>query len=397
MKVMDEKQRRAASKKEMLQASSMLPPGGMESYLGTLLTVKGKGRGGNAELAYASFLCNPNTQKDVLKQGWLWKKAKRTERWLHRYVALRASFLTIAHSEDRQGSMSKVYQILRVVEGQTGTDLVIYPLKHGAQGSSHTNEHVNLRFASCQDRDEWKTVMLRGLAAFNVPTPSPSLSARQPHSARYKALTGSQDGAASPPRARTHLASNDFVREGAKMSSPGMGSLLRSAPIVEPPAMSSKQVERPFAARGMCAHPGQTLRPSRVHSTRTSSPCPRIRQAGITCGAPRASRIAQRGLPRSSRRDDGGSLLAQPCDKLLVNPARIWSRIGSPSGASVCLAIWRRRCRARGERGFSGSHCRGCESSGADRWCRGGASTRAVGRRDADVALGSVCQVAGRK
>ena len=43
-------------------------------------------------------------------------------------------------------------------------------------------------------------------------------------------------------------------------------------------------------------------RPSRVHSTRTSSPCPRIRQAGITCGAPRASRIAQRGLPRSSRR-----------------------------------------------------------------------------------------------
>ena len=41
----------------------------MESYLGTLLTVKGKGRGGNAELAYASFLCNPNTQKDVLKQA----------------------------------------------------------------------------------------------------------------------------------------------------------------------------------------------------------------------------------------------------------------------------------------------------------------------------------------
>ena len=45
-------------------------------------------------------------------QGWLCKKTKRTEGWLHRYVALRASFLTIAHSEDRQGSMTKVYQVL---------------------------------------------------------------------------------------------------------------------------------------------------------------------------------------------------------------------------------------------------------------------------------------------
>jgi len=47
----------------------------------------------------------------IRAQGWMWKKAKRTDRWLDRYVALRASFLTIAHSEDRQGSMSKVYQV----------------------------------------------------------------------------------------------------------------------------------------------------------------------------------------------------------------------------------------------------------------------------------------------
>jgi|SouAtlMetagenome_1021521.scaffolds.fasta_scaffold239640_1 hypothetical protein len=45
----------------------------MESYLGTLLTVKKKDRDGSAELEHASFLCNPNTQnlgqKDVLKQA----------------------------------------------------------------------------------------------------------------------------------------------------------------------------------------------------------------------------------------------------------------------------------------------------------------------------------------
>ena len=40
----------------------------MDTYLGTILTVKGPSRGGNAELAYATFLCNPSTRKDVLKQ-----------------------------------------------------------------------------------------------------------------------------------------------------------------------------------------------------------------------------------------------------------------------------------------------------------------------------------------
>jgi hypothetical protein len=45
-------------------------------------------------------------------QGWLLKKTKRTDRWLQRYVTLRACFLTVSHSPDRQGSMSKVYQVL---------------------------------------------------------------------------------------------------------------------------------------------------------------------------------------------------------------------------------------------------------------------------------------------
>lgn len=119
---------------------------GMESYLGTVLTVKGHNRAGFAELAYASFLCNPAASKDVLKQvrnrallavagdvlmllphlhralifvcrlelglqGWLLKKGKRTERWRERFVALRAAFLTISQAEHRQGSTSKVYQV----------------------------------------------------------------------------------------------------------------------------------------------------------------------------------------------------------------------------------------------------------------------------------------------
>ena len=49
---------------------SLLSPGaGMESYLGTFFTVKGQHRGGNSELAYASFLSNPSSRTDVLKQA----------------------------------------------------------------------------------------------------------------------------------------------------------------------------------------------------------------------------------------------------------------------------------------------------------------------------------------
>jgi hypothetical protein len=41
----------------------------MENYLGTLFTVKGQRRGGNSELSYASFLSNPSSRTDVLKEA----------------------------------------------------------------------------------------------------------------------------------------------------------------------------------------------------------------------------------------------------------------------------------------------------------------------------------------
>ena len=68
--------------------------GRMQAYLGTLLTVKGTNRGGGAELAYATFLSSQNSGEDVLKQGWMLKKATRTDRWLERF-AVRAAFVII--------------------------------------------------------------------------------------------------------------------------------------------------------------------------------------------------------------------------------------------------------------------------------------------------------------
>ena len=127
----------------------------------TVLTVKGPSRGGHAEQAYASFLCSPSMCKNVLKQGLLLKKAKRTERWLDRFVVLRAAFITIAHSEATQGSMSKVFQILRVVDGQARTDLVIYPSNHDEC------ENIQLRCASAAERQEWKELMMHGVAKYH--------------------------------------------------------------------------------------------------------------------------------------------------------------------------------------------------------------------------------------
>jgi hypothetical protein len=111
IKFVDGRLGRAVGKEKMLQTSSILPPGGaayprnppgccprsatcgsgdarrtshrvanslcsllsrgagMESYLGTFFTVKGQHRGGNSELAYASFLSNPSSRTDVLKQA----------------------------------------------------------------------------------------------------------------------------------------------------------------------------------------------------------------------------------------------------------------------------------------------------------------------------------------
>jgi len=71
--------------------------GRMQAYLGTLLTVKGTNRGGGAELAYATFLSSQNSGEDVLKQGWMLKKATRTDRWLDRF-AVRAAFVIIQSS-----------------------------------------------------------------------------------------------------------------------------------------------------------------------------------------------------------------------------------------------------------------------------------------------------------
>jgi len=68
--------------------------GRMQAYLGTLLTVKGTNRGGGAELAYATFLSSQNSCEDVLKQGWMLKKATRTDRWLDRF-AVRAAFVIL--------------------------------------------------------------------------------------------------------------------------------------------------------------------------------------------------------------------------------------------------------------------------------------------------------------
>ena len=72
----------------------------MQAYLGTLLTVKGTNRGGGAELAYATFLSSRNSCEDVLKQGWMLKKATRTDRWLDRF-AVRASFVIQSVSKCR--------------------------------------------------------------------------------------------------------------------------------------------------------------------------------------------------------------------------------------------------------------------------------------------------------
>ena len=137
---------------------------GMESYLGTVLTVKGHNRAGSAELAYASFLCNATISTEVLKQGWLLKRAKRSERWMDRFVALRGPFLIISHREDRQGSLSKVHQVQRVVDGQARTDLLIYP----ASNESRNCDNIQLRCPTVEDREQWKDAILQGLSTYQA-------------------------------------------------------------------------------------------------------------------------------------------------------------------------------------------------------------------------------------
>ena len=53
--------------------------------LGTILTIKGPSKAGCTELAYATFLSNPSSNKDVLKQ------ARNTQKYLHIHALAYAS------------------------------------------------------------------------------------------------------------------------------------------------------------------------------------------------------------------------------------------------------------------------------------------------------------------
>ena len=237
-----------------------------EFWSGTVLTVKGPSRGGFAEQAYASFLCSPSMCKDVLKQGLVLKKAKRTERWLDRFVVLRAAFLTIAHSETTQGSMSKVYQIMRVVDGQQQTDLVIYPSNHDEC------ENIQLRCPSAEDKQAWKQLMLQGLDYYHEVLAQ--TSGRMARSVLPEPGKGPPPGVATPtggssPQRRAHMAGNNPARRMMKGRQHENISMLRQAGSEDDDDVYSPPSPQSVVPRTIHSPPSDPMTPERIPTEMT--------------------------------------------------------------------------------------------------------------------------------
>eukprot|EP00293_Proteomonas_sulcata_P018416 CAMPEP_0184289474 /NCGR_PEP_ID=MMETSP1049-20130417/1945_1 /TAXON_ID=77928 /ORGANISM="Proteomonas sulcata, Strain CCMP704" /LENGTH=662 /DNA_ID=CAMNT_0026596317 /DNA_START=85 /DNA_END=2073 /DNA_ORIENTATION=- len=128
-----------------------MPPT-LPEYLGTVLSVKGLRRAGDADKAYATFLNSPVSDKQVIKQGPLKKKSTKGlyERWNDRYVVLRGNFITVARSNSRVGSVCKVHQVREVGQGTGNCDFKVTTLSGGV---------LIFKAVSTAERVSWVTVI----------------------------------------------------------------------------------------------------------------------------------------------------------------------------------------------------------------------------------------------